>query len=523
MRDYGHRFVKLSEIAEVRRGITSGCDAFFMPRDVTAEILEEHAKGLPWNDVGLMKPCKLSEVESGKVKIVRAGDKTLHPIESELLRPEVHSLMQVSRPVIRAVDTDRVVLWVNAPLQELAGTYVAKYIRWGSKRTFESKKSKAVPGPKRSTCASSPLWYDLTNAATGVAFWPMAQKYRHIVPLNPDGLVCNHNLFYVTPVGLKRGEQVALGGILNSTLVALLKHFYGRYAGAEGTLKTEVVDALLIEVPDPRGVPEELAKEIERAMETLSGREVTHLVDATMLSCHSEERMRELLKTPGDIPDELKRPDREGLDNAVLTLLGVDATQERNSLLRELYLVTSEYYRYQRTQDIQSMENRAGAGGRRFNAEDLAGSIWDSLPASERGPDLEEWLKGLGGTREAVEIPDGQAKANGADHLFDPSAVIFVHGNTRTEVSYRNVQQANLAALLADLEIRGQVELPEEADVCKEWLGKLEDRLAEARARFESLVGSRTGTPRLQEQTADLVMQWFIHGRPGYDGRALSG
>ena len=199
MQKYGHRFVKLGEIAEVRFGIKTGCDAFFMPRDVTASVLHQHRKGLPWNDVGLMKPCKLSEVESGKVKIVRAGDNTLHPIEAEFLRPEVHSLMQVSRPVIHEGDTDRVVLWVNASLDDLTGTYAAKYIKWGAKRTFESKKSQAVPVPQRSSCASRPLWYALTNITTGVAFWPMAQKYRHIVPANPDSLVCNHNLFYLLP------------------------------------------------------------------------------------------------------------------------------------------------------------------------------------------------------------------------------------------------------------------------------------------------------------------------------------
>jgi hypothetical protein len=154
IRDYKNRFVRLGEIAEVKRGITSGCDAFFMPRDVTQEILSKVKDGLPWNDVGLMTPCKRNQIESGKVRIVRAGDNTLHPIETKYLRPEVHSLMQVDRPVIRAKDLDRVVLWVDEPLSSLAHTYVAKYIRWGSKEPFASKKSKAVPVPLRSTCAA---------------------------------------------------------------------------------------------------------------------------------------------------------------------------------------------------------------------------------------------------------------------------------------------------------------------------------------------------------------------------------
>ena len=66
-----------------------------------------------------MTPCKRSEIESGKVRIVRAGDNTLHPVETKYLRPEVHSLMEVDRPVIRASDLDRVVLWVNEPLARI--------------------------------------------------------------------------------------------------------------------------------------------------------------------------------------------------------------------------------------------------------------------------------------------------------------------------------------------------------------------------------------------------------------------
>ena len=57
-----------------------------------------------WN--GTTRPCiriaNAAEVESGEVKLIEAGgDETVHPIEAEYLAPEVHSLMKVSRPVIR--------------------------------------------------------------------------------------------------------------------------------------------------------------------------------------------------------------------------------------------------------------------------------------------------------------------------------------------------------------------------------------------------------------------------------------
>ena len=512
MRDYGRRFVKLGEIADIRFGIKSGCDAFFMPRDVTEEVLAEVRKGLPWNDAGLLAPAKLREVESGKVRIVRAGDNTLHPIEAEYLRPEVHSLMQVDRPVVRAADTDRVVLWVNKELKDLAGTYVAKYIRWGAKQTFASKKSKAVPVPERSTCAARPIWYDLTGVKTGVVFWPMAHKYRHIAPGNPEGLVCNHNLFYIDPEGLSSIESAALIAILNSTIVAIIKHFYGRYAGAEGTLKTEVVDTVLLEVPNPAGISKNLASRLGKALESISHRVVTHLVEDELLDCHTSEHLRSLLKKSLPLPKELQQADRQELDDCVLELIGVDDPQHRRQLLEELYAQTVGYYRYQRTQDIQSMENRGG-GQRRLTAEDIAASIWDSLANDDKGPPLADWLKTLTGNRQPVHIPDGKATALGKGHMFSPADVDFAQGKTIHHETYAHPVQAALVALLANLELRGQAELPADERACAEWHKAIEKRLADARGRFDVLAGSRTGTQTLRDASAALLMQWFLHGR----------
>ena len=78
-------------------------------------------------------------MESGKVVIVKCGDGTLHPIEAKFVRPEVHSLMQVDRPVVTREQLDRVVLWVSQELSKLKGTYAYDYIKWGSKQTFSSK------------------------------------------------------------------------------------------------------------------------------------------------------------------------------------------------------------------------------------------------------------------------------------------------------------------------------------------------------------------------------------------------
>ena len=121
MQEFGSRFTRLGEVATIKRGITSGCDAFFMPRNVSAEILREHQSKLEWRVLPLMRRCERAEVESRKVVIIQCGDKTLHPIEAEYVRPEVHSLMQVDRPVVSPEQLDRVVLWVDQGLERHQG------------------------------------------------------------------------------------------------------------------------------------------------------------------------------------------------------------------------------------------------------------------------------------------------------------------------------------------------------------------------------------------------------------------
>lgn len=270
MREFGHRFTRLGDVAAIKYGILSGCDAFFMPRNVSVELLDKNQTEAEWRVLPLMRRCKRAEVENGEVAIVKCGDGTLHPIESDYVRPEVHSLMQVDRPVISPEKLERVVLWVNQPLNDLKGTHAHHFITWGGKQTFASNKSKSVPVPERAGCAGRSTWYDLTGRQPGVGFWPMAQQYRHIIPSNPRKLVCNHNLFDIHSLTANQIATRALMPILNSTVVAFIKPFYGRYAGTEGNLKTEVVDALLLEIPDPRNVTEPVLKRLEGAFSSIS-------------------------------------------------------------------------------------------------------------------------------------------------------------------------------------------------------------------------------------------------------------
>lgn len=180
MGEFGSRFVPLGEIAEIRRGITSGCDAFFMPHDITKSALESAQADAEFKKrFGLAR----ESVTRGEIKIIRAGDGSEHPVEAKYIAPEFHSLRDFQSCVVRTSDCERVILLVKEPLSALGGTWVGRYLRYGETHTFESRKSNPVPVPRRSTCAARDPWYDLTRLVKpGILFWPMA---HHIVMSSP--------------------------------------------------------------------------------------------------------------------------------------------------------------------------------------------------------------------------------------------------------------------------------------------------------------------------------------------------
>jgi hypothetical protein len=106
-------------------------------------------------------------------------------------------------------------------------------------------------------------------------------------------------------------------GILNSTIVALWKTFYGRFTGTEGSLDTEVIDVRVLEVPDPRTAVSNTAKRICDAFEQLARRRIGRLVEEQLMECHSPDKAAAIAAGPLVMPEELRQPDRRDLDDAV--------------------------------------------------------------------------------------------------------------------------------------------------------------------------------------------------------------
>jgi hypothetical protein len=341
----------------------------------------------------------------------------------------------------------------------------------------------------------------------------MAQQYRHIIAGNPERLICNHNLFDIAANDLADSEQATLVAVLNSTLVGLFKTFYGRFAGTEGNLKTEVVDVNLLEVPDPRGVPARVATRLADALERMSRREVGRLIEEQLMDCHSPDRARRLAGGPLVLANELQQADRRDLDDAVLEMLGVADAGEREDLIRRLYEATARHFRNIRVVEIEKMEQRARSQNRRFSAHELAADVWDAAELDDMMP-LAEWVGRQEESTETVTIPEQRPAALSSSPMFDPDTVYF--GNApRQPLDCQSRGQAELILRLANLGVSGNVRMPAALDPCFKLLDRINVRMAKALDRFGELAGSRTSDERRQKELMEVLERWFVLGREG--------
>jgi methylase of polypeptide subunit release factors len=516
MKKYKSQLIPLGRLVNIRFGVKSGCDAFFMPKDVTKWALAKYENPKEFRqDVGVPR----SQVASGALRVIEDGAGTRHPIEPDFIKPEVHSLMIVDRPIVRARDLDRVVLLVPAPLSDIKGTHAYRYVKYGEQATYASKKSKPIPVPLRATCASRGDWFDLTKLIDpGFAFWPKSQQYRHIIPGNPHSIIGNCNLYDLAGKSLSKREQQALVAIMNSTIVALFKTFYGRYAGTEGNLKTEVIDVNLIDCPDPRGIPNALTARLSNALKSMCKREVGHMVEESLKDCHSYKRAKELATRVVTLPDELQQADRRKLDDAVFELLGVTDAAERDHLIDRLYEDVALHFRDIRVTEIQKMEDRRGGGAGKFSITDHAADVWDALDLDDLTP-LAEWVEANAeGDCDQIYIPSERPVHLETNGMFDTETIYFgkIH---RQHLVCASRGQAELVARIADLGVTDDICVPRSDEHANTLLDALNKRHTKASARLMELAESRSGDSETQEQVFSLLERWFVRGKQDIAGR----
>lgn len=497
---HSERFVPLGQLANIWFGVKSGKDVFFFPKDVTELCLREE-EGLEGFEgrYGVAR----DRVASGEVKLVKCGLKyeETRAIEARFLEPEVHSLMEVDGYTVSAEDCSRMILLIDQPKEALRGTHVLDYIEWGEKQGWhEGSTCKSRVTEKRT-------WYDLTGHKRGALFWPMAQQYKHAVPANSDDLICNHNLFDVSP---KNGVDVdVLAGVLNSSVVVLSKYQYGRPVGVEANLKTEVVDTNMMLVPDPRQGSDAARARVARAFAAMKQRRAMQFL--------SEQRMREMAlgaKGRGSevaqlrAESELDQPDRHDLDDAVLELLGIRSKADRKELLTHLYEYLEQMFEQLRVKEEKGIANKNRTRKRgAVRPNDMANQVWEQLQA-EHAKLLRRYDPDVIDRKKPYDTYDVPREGEPEEHssLFIAHGVVFNrNGRTVGAVETKSKEQASLLTLVASTGIRGLVRVPHVPEENKRVHERFQELLAARRERIQRLIEERTNDPELQDKVRLLV------------------
>jgi len=472
-----HRLVPLSELATVRFGFKTGTDRFFCVRDVTeAEKKRARSPG------AFREQWSIGVEDTEKIRIIRAGDGSLHLVEARYLGPEFHSLMEASRIVVTAADAKRMV--INAPISRarLRKTYLGDYVEYAERNGWHT-------GLTVASRAKTRPWYDLglpPKAERAPIFWPKAHQYRHCIPWNQDSMPCKDRLYEVR---LHEGvEPRVLWGVLNSSVVALSKAQFGRPAGIEGNLDTEVIDAQMMLVPDPRHAGKEAAK---------------RLVDvATRLSRRDLRRY---------LYQEFELADRRDLDDAVLELLGIENPQERAALRDRIYQAIESEYRATRAREVIAQKDRARSKRKgRITVDDLADDIWKAEQASLKLLEFpRDFLRGRHKTLR-FNLPSGKVEVGHAmlqtgRHL--KAGTIRVGGPSGTIRQVGSVPQCEFVKAVSECGRYGEIHIPKDDGECLEALREFRRYCSELQSRFLELAQQRTRDSKRQKAIVQIILR----------------
>jgi hypothetical protein len=293
---------RLDEVAFVRRGLTTGANAFFYLRT-------RNDSGNPAAAVSPERPVlhgaalqKRKERQAAE-EVVEDASGRAHTIESRYLSPVVFSLKELPGILLDQRETKRLLFNCDSSKCELRGAGALAYIRAGEQAGYHL----------RPTCASRPLWYSVTRGMKPAPLiFPSKVGERWVVAINRARVFEDKKLYGIFPG--PRVSRIVLAALLNSTWARYYAEITCRQmTGAQAIADIDVSVAEAVMLPDPRELPESMKKKLERALEAIS------------------------LRPVGSVFKEVKRADRRRLDALVLAAIGFRSRPEREAVLDELY------------------------------------------------------------------------------------------------------------------------------------------------------------------------------------------
>ncbi|MCS7189311.1 MAG: hypothetical protein NZ933_05885 [Bacteroidia bacterium] len=214
----GDKLVPLGQVAEVRRGFTTGANEFFYLQPTG-------------------KPASPGCLH------VRNGAGWEGEIEEEYLKPAILSPDELSHIFIRDKEVKLRLFFCAKTKRQLAGTKALAYIKWGEANRYHETK----------TCSGrSPNWYDLTRTKRGT---------RQAAYINANYLVHEVMRFYVGKFFVSDNFQEwhvsedivwEAAAAANSTILQFFANMQGRANFGDGLMKIQTYEVSQLLIPDPQ-------------------------------------------------------------------------------------------------------------------------------------------------------------------------------------------------------------------------------------------------------------------------------
>ena len=311
-------------------------------------------------------------------------------------------------------------------------------------------------------------------------FWPKAQQYRHVVPLNGDGLVCKDRLYdiWVTvPVDPK-----LLWATLNSTIVMISKHQFGRDTGIEGNLDTHVIDVNAMLVPDVRRASPAVA-----ACERMSRRNAKRY-----------------------LYEEFTLDDRRELDDATLEILGIEGADERTALRDRLYRDVTVLQQATREREVIAQRDRVRSNQRAAaTPQYVADELWHEHEANLDLLQFPEDFVTRSNEGDIFDLPSGEVEVGTA--LMDIGnllkvGTIRVGGRDGEVIDVGSVSRGRFLEALSLCHRVGPVRLPSE-EVCDDAVSSFAQYRQDLEDRCSHFAQQRTPDQRRQRAIVDALLR----------------
>ena len=301
------KLVKLGQVARVNRGITTGCNDFFI----------------------------LNQEELPQLNI-----------EKRFLKPILVTPREHRNVIISSKDLKNNVFLCKETRSSLKGTNALKYINAGERRevTIErgTSKGKTVVGiHKLETLKNRKEWWNLGDKK------PSQINCNYLVNdlmrcyYSREGIFANDNFQQVH----SKGNSKTLSAILNSTIFALFTNIQGRANFGGGLMKMQTYEIRNILIPNPTCLDKTVSLRVQKIFENLGSREFNTLFEECGISL--DQPIRDQEPKPLD--------DRKKLDDQIFDTLGLTADERK-----EVYRSVCELV-YDRLKKAESLKGKKNA------------------------------------------------------------------------------------------------------------------------------------------------------------------